>query len=78
MFASLQSIPSRSSDAGPNNNDAPIICRESLYSLLVDEALEEVRELDRLFRDDRKREQRERLEHVAKALDALLKIREVV
>lgn len=77
MFASLQSIPSRSSDAGPNN-DAPIICRESLYSLLVDEALEEVRELDRLFRDDRKREQRERLEHVAKALDALLKIREVV
>jgi hypothetical protein len=71
-------IPGRASDAGPDDNGGSVINRQSLYSLLVDEALEEVRDLDRLYLDDRRLEQRRRLEAIDRAIDALLKTREVV
>lgn len=73
-----QTIPGRESDVGPDAANTPIMSRQSLYSLLVDEALEEVRELDRLYVDDRRVEQRRRLETIDRAINALLKMREVV
>jgi hypothetical protein len=74
----VNSIPGRASDAGPDTNTTMAINRQSLYSLLVDEALEEVRGLDRCYLDDRKVEQQHRIEAITRAQIALDKLKEVV
>ncbi len=77
MSTQFNLIPGRASDSGPDSDLTPIT-RQSLYSLLVDDAMEEVRSLERLYRDDRVVEQKLRVEAIERAMEALRKLQEVV
>lgn len=82
--------PNRASDAGPEAT--PPMNRQSLYSLLIDDAVEavneasnEVHRLEKTYRDERTAERAARLEvlaaataKLAKTLEVLASVREVV
>lgn len=84
------SIPNRASDAGPEATGP--INRQSLYSLLMDDAIDavneasnEVHRLEKTYRDERTAERAARLEvlsaataKLAKTVEVLSKVREVV
>lgn len=68
-------VPNRTSDAGPEAS-APIN-RQALYSLLMDEAHEALRDLERIYRDNRATERKLRVEKIAEISEALVKLQEV-
>jgi hypothetical protein len=91
MFATIQTqTPNRASDAGPDVTTP--INRQSIYSLLMDDAIEavneandEVHRLEKTYRNERTEERAARLVVLSKAtakiattLEVLAKIREVV
>ncbi len=83
MASNFQLLPGRASDAGPST--APPINRQSLYSLLMDEAIEavneagdEVHKLEKTYRDERTAERAARLDVLAAALAKLIKTVEVL
>lgn len=72
----LETLPGRASDAGPASLKTAI-SRQKLYSFLCDMVVENSRDLDHLYRDNRSAEQEDRIAKIDETIATLLKLKEV-